>query len=174
LKSCLQSNPEIKANLSEQLSGKFENPKGLFGKLISASVPLWLVGLLATGACLYLYFDETKEGVQYVEEPKIIEVQPEPTIVYLRDTIYQVVLSEPVTITKEVVKYVEVEVPVPQQSAPGFVAGSQKELGLVASEDLSLENSSLASPNSDPLSESKGQPISDEAALMVLLDEIND
>jgi len=97
-----------------------------------------------------------------------------PKYIYVTDTIYQEVKSEPIVITKEVIKIVEVEVPIIQESEPVYVAGSQKELGLIPIDEAELVDL-LKSGNEEQegLNESLGQSISEDGALLEFLDGMN-
>jgi len=172
----LSAPASIHHQLQDQLSSAFAKPQGGLKRILTTGVPLWLVGLLAASFCLFWSISRVTEKPVQDSTPMVEQMKEVPTYIYLTDTIYQEVKSDPIVINREVIKYVEVEVPVFQESGPAYIAGSQKELGLIPSTDSSTDYSFDASDKQNApenFAKSIGQSVSDDGALMELLDRMN-
>jgi len=171
----LRTPSAIETELSEQLSSQFSKPRGLF-RILTAGVPLWLVGLMAAGFYLFWNYGKKMNAADQKSIPMVEQIKEVPKYIYITDTIYKEVKSEPIVINKEVIKYIELEVPVIQEREPAYVAGSQRELGLVPSESLKTDLVFDTDENmneQEAFSVSIGQSVSDDGALMELLDGMN-
>ena len=165
----------VQSNIHNQLSDKFENKSSHLSRLLAISVPLWLLSLVVAGFGLLWYTSysvyQDKKG-ESLEKTIIETVQSEPMYIYKTDTVYQEIIPEPIVITKEVIKIIEVEIPIDLSQEPVYVAGSQKEFGLVAAAGADLEDLNLNIESKLIADQKKGQSVSEEKALMDILDGI--
>ena len=158
----------ISSNLHHVLADKFVMPQSAIARVFNFGIPLWLIGMLAIGLCLlWAYTDVLNDTNQNKDLPLVEYVQAEPVYIYKTDTIFQEIKSDPIIITKEIIKTVEVEVPVLVEQEPVYVAGSQKELGLVAKySDFDLEVDETFSLDEIAV----GQSVAEDELLMEFLD----
>lgn len=166
----LKAPQSIHSQLKRDLSSQFEQPNNGLSKVLNFGIPLWMACLAALGFYLLLsYSDLFKVDTTHESKEVMIEtVQADPIYIYKTDTIFQEIKSEPIIITKEIIKTIEVEVPVAAKQEPGYVAGSQKELGLIVQNgalDLYADEASLEKAQK-PI----GQTVAEDGALMDLLD----
>ncbi len=162
----------IKQQLNDKLQGQFAPPSGV-ARILSAGVPLWLLGLMALGLYLLWNFTDLMKQKPIVIEKIQYVAQPETEIQYLTDTVYQEVLSDPIVITKEVIKYLEIEVPVIVD--PIDLIASQSEFGLKnESETDDVVDSFEGLGVEEEVLTTKGTSVADDEALMIFLDGINE
>ena len=171
----LKAPDAIKAKLQEEMV--FVTPKAGMMRALTFGVPLWLIGLLGLlGYLMWSYKSDLDE--QQVEELVADQIVQEPEYIYVVDTVYQEIESEPVVITKvvteEVIRYIEVEVPVDGGRGAVYVAGSQEELGLVAGSLLGAAEAAAGDARQQRKEEVRGLSVAEDPVLMELLDNFKE
>ena len=173
----LNAPSSIHENIHAQLSGQFAKPQGGLMNILTAGIPLWLAVILGGGAVILtaLWFGQAKSLKEDV--PLVNKEQSKIEYVYISDTIYQEIKSEPIVVTKvvkeEIIKYVEIEVPAKNNQEAVYVAGSQKELGLTPI--LAWEEAFESDDEAIELAvNQKGQSVAEDRALMELLDNFQE